>query len=75
MQQLEVLARRIRLQAIQGRLLVSQLGRNEPLDPLLGLLIALWGFIDPPIGDLNGDGEISAGDLGLLIGNWTICDP
>ena len=39
----------------------------------LGLLIALWGFTDPPVGDLNGDGIISAADLGLLIGNWAPC--
>ena len=39
----------------------------------LGLLIALWGFTDPPFGDLNGDGIISAADLGLLIGNWAPC--
>ncbi|MCH2160232.1 MAG: right-handed parallel beta-helix repeat-containing protein [Phycisphaerales bacterium] len=39
----------------------------------LGLLLALWGFTDPPVGDLNQDGTINAADLGLLLSRWDPC--
>jgi hypothetical protein len=36
----------------------------------LGLLLALWGELAPPIGDLNGDGVVDANDLGELLSGW-----
>ncbi|MCH2162373.1 MAG: hypothetical protein MK085_10935, partial [Phycisphaerales bacterium] len=39
----------------------------------LGLLIAFWGFTNPPIGDLNQDGFINGADLGLLLFYWAPC--
>jgi hypothetical protein len=28
---------------------------------------------DPPVAGLNGDGIITAADLGILLGNWDPC--
>ena len=39
----------------------------------MGVLLSLWGFPNPPIGDLDGNGVIGGGDLGILLGNWNIC--
>ncbi|MCP4835939.1 MAG: carbohydrate-binding protein [Phycisphaera sp.] len=53
-------------------------------DPVSGTMLAVrWGFnpiqIIPPIppnpADLNGDGEINGGDLGLLLAAWGEPDP
>ena len=39
----------------------------------LGLLVAFWGFTNPPIGDLNQDGFIDGADLGLILFYWAPC--
>ena len=36
----------------------------------LGLLLALWAEVNPPIGDLNEDGVVNGADLGLLLNSW-----
>jgi hypothetical protein len=36
----------------------------------LGILLNLWGLVNPPLGDLNRDGVVSAPDLGLLLNAW-----
>ena len=36
----------------------------------LAELLSLWGFANPPYGDLNGDGVIGAQDLAILLDRW-----
>jgi Right handed beta helix region len=36
----------------------------------LSIMLALWGFTNPPVGDLNGDGVVSAGDLAIILVKW-----
>jgi len=36
----------------------------------LGILLNLWGLVNPPLGDLNRDGVVSAADLGLMLNAW-----
>ena len=47
--------------------------RSTPL--ILGLLISAWDTDGSIIkgSDINGDGIVSAADLGLLIGAWGPC--
>jgi hypothetical protein len=33
-------------------------------------LLSLWGTINAPFGDLNGDGMIAGADLAIFLGNW-----
>ena len=36
----------------------------------LAELLSLWGFANPPYGDLNDDGVIGAQDLAILLDRW-----
>ena len=36
----------------------------------LGVLLNFWGFVNPPVGDLNHDGVVTGADLGLLLNAW-----
>jgi hypothetical protein len=33
-------------------------------------LLSLWGFINPPYGDLNHDNIVAGADLAMLLSNW-----
>jgi hypothetical protein len=34
------------------------------------VLLSFWGFPNPPVGDLDGNGVIGGGDLSVLLSNW-----
>ena len=34
------------------------------------VLLNFWGFVNPPVADLNQDGVVNAADLTALLGNW-----
>jgi hypothetical protein len=34
------------------------------------VLLAFWGVPGAPVGDLDGDGAVSAADLAIMLGNW-----
>ena len=36
----------------------------------LALLLNFWGFVNPPVGDLNGDGSVGGADLAALLNAW-----
>ncbi len=38
-------------------------------------VLALWGIEGAPVGDLDGNGVVGAGDLGVLLAAWRPCDP
>ena len=46
------------------------LGQEPQLSDDLGALLAIWGFTNPPYGDLNGDGVVDGIDLGQQLANW-----
>jgi hypothetical protein len=39
--------------------------------PNLAFILGFWGTNDPNV-DLNGDGMVTAADLGILLGAWGV---
>jgi hypothetical protein len=33
-------------------------------------MLNFWGWLNPPVGDLNGDNTVSGADLATLLNNW-----